>query len=144
MPELSIGKVAQATGLSASALRFYEKAGLLPPPARRSKQRRYDDSVFARIQIIRLALDAGFTIGETRNFLCGFSRDTPPSARWRELAQRKLVEVDSLMQRATRMKALLESSFRCTCPRLEDCEGYLDAALRRRKKRSNGACVKCD
>ena len=131
MSELSIGAVARATGLPASTLRYYEKAGLLPAPPRKSRQRRYDDRVFARIDIVRLALDAGFTIRETRNFLSGFSRETPPSARWRELAARKLAEIDAQMQRQQRMKRLLEQSFHCNCPRLEDCESWLTERRRR-------------
>src|SRR6267143_2978059 len=80
MRELSIGEVAREAGLSASALRYYEKAGLLPAPPRRSRQRRYNEAVFGRIYLIRLALEAGFTIGETRLFLSGFSEQTPPAA----------------------------------------------------------------
>jgi MerR family transcriptional regulator, redox-sensitive transcriptional activator SoxR len=125
MRELSIGEVARAAGVAASTLRYYERVGILPAPPRRSRQRRYDEGVFGRIELIRLALQAGFSISETRTFLCGFSGDTPPAARWRALAARKLEEVDALMQRAQRMKALLESSFRCRCPSLADCERYL-------------------
>ena len=125
MRELSIGKVAQAAGMSASALRYYEKAGLLPAPPRRSRQRRYDESVFGRIELIRVALDAGFTIRETRTFLSGFPADTPPAAR-------KLPELEQAIERAQRMKLLLESSFRCRCPELADCERFLSVARRGR------------
>ena len=130
MRELSIGQVAREAGLSTSALRYYEKAGLLPAPPRRSRQRRYEEAVFGRIYLIRLALEAGFTVGETRLFRSGFSEQTPPAARWRALAARKLKEVDALMDRAQRMKLLLETSFQCRCPRLEDCEKFLRAAKR--------------
>ena len=136
MKELSIGEVARQAGLSASALRYYERAGLLPAPPRRSRQRRYTEAVFGRISLIRLALEAGFTIGETRLFLSGFSEQTPPAARWRTLAARKLQEVDALMDRARRMKLLLETSFQCHCPRLEDCEKFLRAA----KRKQAGSC----
>jgi MerR family transcriptional regulator, redox-sensitive transcriptional activator SoxR len=132
MRELAIGEVAREAGLSTSALRYYERAGLLPAPPRRSRQRRYTEAVFGRIYLIRLALEAGFTIGETRLFLSGFSEQTPPAARWRALAARKLQEVDALMDRARRMKLLLETSFQCRCPRLEDCEQYLRSAKRQR------------
>lgn len=125
--ELSIGEVARASGLRPSALRYYESAGLLPVPPRRSRQRRYTAEIFGRIELIRLALAAGFTVGETRTFLSGFAADTPPAARWRALAARKLEEVNALMERAQRMKALLETSFRCRCPSLADCERYLTA-----------------
>jgi MerR family redox-sensitive transcriptional activator SoxR len=136
MRELSIGKVAQAAGISTSALRYYEKVGLLPAPPRRSRQRRYDESVFGRIELIRAALDAGFTIRETRTFLSGFTADTPPAARWRALAAHKLRELEEAIERAQRMKRLLESSFQCRCPQLADCERYLSAARPRRLKKA--------
>jgi MerR family transcriptional regulator, redox-sensitive transcriptional activator SoxR len=127
MGELSIGEVARTAGLRPSALRYYEKAGLLPAPPRRARQRRYDAAIFGRIELIRLALAAGFTVTETRSFISGFAADTPPATRWRTLATRKLAEVNALMERVTRMKELLESSFRCRCPSLNDCERYLTA-----------------
>jgi MerR family transcriptional regulator, redox-sensitive transcriptional activator SoxR len=130
MREYSIGEVARETGLAASALRFYEKQGLMPVPPRKSKQRRYDETVFGRIYVIQAALEAGFTIGETRLFLSGFSRETPPAVRWRTLAARKLEEIGARIERAQRMKLLLETGFHCRCPRLEDCEKYLRVVKR--------------
>lgn len=128
MRELSIGEVARASGVPASTLRYYEQAGLLPAPGRRSGQRRYSERVFGRIRLVRLALEAGFTISETRTLLSGFSAQTPPAARWRSLATRKLREVEELLERGQRMKLLLQNSFRCRCPSLEDCERYLGEA----------------
>ena len=119
---LLIGEVARRTGLSASALRYYEKAGLLPAPARTSKQRRYDPGIVGRIRIIVLARDAGFTIKQTRTFLSGFPIGTTPAARWRTLAMQKLEELNAQMNRITQMRAILEASFHCECHRLEDCE----------------------
>src|SRR5204862_7783365 len=110
MKELSIGEVAREAGLSASALRYYERAGLLPAPPRRSRQRRYTEAVFGRISLIRLALEAGFTIGATRLFLAGFSGPTAPAARWRALAVRQLEAVNALLDRGPRMKLLPETS----------------------------------
>lgn len=132
MHELSIGEVAREAGLATSAIRFYEKSGLLPAPPRRSKQRRYEEGVLGRLYLIRIARDAGFTIAETKLFLTGFSRETPPASRWRTLAARKLREVDALMERARQMKLLLESSFQCRCSRLEDCERLIRAACAKR------------
>ena len=131
MREYSIGQVARESGLSASALRYYERSGLLPAPPRHSRQRRYDESIFGRIELIRLARDAGFTISETRTFVSGFAAETPPAARWRVLAASKLAEIERLMERARRMKALLEASFKCRCLRLADCERYLSERRRR-------------
>jgi len=62
---------------------------------------------------------------ETRTFLTGFSATVTPAARWRALAERKLAEINGQMERYARMKELLESSFRCACPALPDCERAL-------------------
>jgi MerR family redox-sensitive transcriptional activator SoxR len=138
MQELSIGEVARVSGVPASALRYYETAGLLPAPPRRSGQRRYDPRIFGRIALIRLALDAGFTVSETRVFVSGFSPDTPPAARWRLLAARKLEELNAQLRRARRMKSLLETSFRCRCPSLADCERFLGEQRVRREPEAGG------
>jgi len=119
---MPIGEVARAAGLAPSAIRYYERAGLLPKPGRQSGQRRYGAETAARLRIIQLARDAGFTIAETRTFLSGFSPATTPAARWRALAERKLAALEAQSRRIVRMKTLLESSFHCGCLRIEDCE----------------------
>ena len=125
MPGISIGEVARRTGLAPSAIRYYEKAGLISPPSRSSRQRRFDADAFGRIRIIQLAREAGFTIDETRIFLSGFPTGTRPAERWRALAVRKMEELNAQIARCGEMKALLESSFRCDCVTLTDCERYV-------------------
>ncbi len=117
----SIGEVAQQAGLRPSAIRYYESVGLLPSPSRRNGRRRYDDSVFARLALIHLAQQAGFTIGEIKTLLHGFSRATPASARWRALTGRKLEEIEERIRQARRMKRVLERLAECECPTFEDC-----------------------
>jgi len=119
---MKIGDIARRTGLAASAIRYYEKTGLLPAPRRKSRQRNYDPEILARIAIIKLARDAGFTIRETKLFLTGFSEETTPSVRWRSLATEKLAEIERTLVQARKMKRLIESSFRCACPTIADCE----------------------
>jgi MerR family redox-sensitive transcriptional activator SoxR len=121
MSGLAIGALAKMTGLAPSAIRYYEKAGLLPKPDRHSGQRRYGRETVGRLRIVQLARDAGFTISETRTFLTGFSVSTPPAARWRSLAEKKLAEIETLMGRLAQMQKVLNSSFRCKCPRVDDC-----------------------
>jgi MerR family transcriptional regulator, redox-sensitive transcriptional activator SoxR len=122
MAGLMIGEVSRRAGVAASTLRYYEKAGLLPAPARFSKCRRYDPPILGRIRIILLARSAGFSVSETRTFLNGFPAGTTPALRWRKMAQRKMAELDQLAARITQMKLILDASFRCRCRRLEDCE----------------------
>ena len=131
---LSIGEVALSTGMRPSALRFYERVGLLPQPERTNGRRRYGGEVLRevlrRLALVRVAQQAGFTISEIGTLLDGFSDDTPPSERWRVLAQEKLPEVEALVGRALGMKELLERGLRCECVGTDDCalvdKGALD------------------
>jgi MerR family redox-sensitive transcriptional activator SoxR len=125
MHAMAIGDLARQAGLAPSAIRYYEKIGLMPAPPRRSGQRRYDSGALGRLRVIQLARDVGFSIEETRMFLSGFPPDTAPAARWRALAVRKMAELDALIARSTQIKAILEASFRCGCVRLEECERYM-------------------
>jgi MerR family transcriptional regulator, redox-sensitive transcriptional activator SoxR len=122
MSSMQIGELARIAGLAPSAIRYYEKAGLLSKPVRVGNQRRYGPAALGRLRIVLLARDAGFTIAETRTFLTGFSAATPPSARWRVLAERKLAEIDIQMTRIARMRELLTTSFHCECLRIDDCD----------------------
>jgi MerR family redox-sensitive transcriptional activator SoxR len=123
---MSIGVVARKAGVRTSALRYYERIGLLPTPEReKNGRRRYDGEALRealdRLTVVRVAQQAGFTILEIRTLLDGFSEDTPPSERWRVLAQDKLPEVEALVERALSMKDLLERGLRCECLSLEEC-----------------------
>jgi MerR family transcriptional regulator, redox-sensitive transcriptional activator SoxR len=124
---LSIGEVALRAGLNPSAIRYYERIGLLPNAERVSGQRRYDESVLGRLAVIEFAQRAGFTLAETRTLLSGFSEKVPPSARWRSLAQQKLPEVEALIARASGMKRLLEEGLECECLSLDECGPLLAA-----------------
>jgi MerR family redox-sensitive transcriptional activator SoxR len=127
---LSIGEVAARAHLSASAIRYYERAGLLPAPRRKSNRRVYDDDVFELLALIQLAQTAGFTVAETRSLLNGFERGTPPSQRWRGLATRKMKEIEERIERAERMRDVLERLLRCRCETLGQCvQSRKDAML---------------
>ena len=125
MEGTSIGEVARRAGVRPSALRYYERVGVLPSPGRENGRRRYGGEALRealdRMAVVRVAQRAGFTIAEIRTLLDGFSEDTPPSERWRVLAQDKLPEVEALVERALGMKVLLERGLRCECLSLEGC-----------------------
>ena len=127
MTFLMIGELARQAGVATSALRYYEKAWLLPSPARASNRRQYDPGVLGRIRIILLARDAGFSISETRTFLNGFPVGTRPALRWRAMAKRKIAELDELTTRLSQMRSILNATFNCECHRLEDCEQLVAA-----------------
>ena len=115
---LSIGEVAERTGLRPSALRYYEEVGLLSPPDRISGRRHYHASVLDRIRVISCAQSAGFRISEIRELLEG---EDGAQGAWRSLAERKLVEVNALIERAQATRRLLEDSLECCCQSLEEC-----------------------
>ena len=119
---ISIGEVARQTGLRPSALRYYEEEGLVSPVARVSGRRHYDPSVLDRLRVIACAQQAGFTIAEVRELLAG--EDGAPD-RWRSLAERKLREVDAVIEKAQATRRLLEESLRCHCVTLEECPTVL-------------------
>ena len=118
---MTIGDVARRTGLQASAIRYYEKIGLLPKTQRIAGQRRYEASVLNYLEVIDVARRAGFRIEEIRHLFHGFGKGTPAFRRWELLAQRKITEMNELIARAKKMKRLLEKADRCKCLDLEDC-----------------------
>ena len=126
MEELPIGEVARRAGIRPSALRYYESIGLMPAPKRVSGRRRYDQSTVQMLKVVQLAQQAGFTVAEIQTLLHGFAPDTPPAARWDPLARQKLQELDALIERAQKMKRILETGLHCGCLRLEDCAIVLE------------------
>jgi MerR family redox-sensitive transcriptional activator SoxR len=137
MPQLTISEVAQQVGLHASAIRYYEKIGLLPPAQRMSGQRRYDTTAIYRLAIIQWARQLGFTLDEIRRLFFGFRKVTRASERWQTLSRKKLAELDGLMDRIKTVRRLLNKMMQdCRCDTLEQCgkgifrSGCADLALK--------------
>src|SRR5579862_4682598 len=111
---MTIGEVARQTGLNASAIRFYEKAGLLPRATRLSGQRRYDPKILPRLALLDWAKECGFTLDEIRE-LFGKAGEAPLSQRMQKLCRKKIDELDALSQRIALMRGLLERAQKCQC-----------------------------
>ncbi len=124
---LTIGEVAKQAGLRASAIRFYEKAGLLPKPVRAGGQRRYDQSILGRLAVLRRAKECGLTLEEARGL---FNDQGRPSERWQRIARKKIVELDAMAERIKSMRDLLER--RCQCADLDECGRKMVEAKSRR------------
>jgi MerR family redox-sensitive transcriptional activator SoxR len=127
METMSIGEVARRARVAPSAIRYYERVGLLPKPPRTGGKRRYDEAVLDWLSLIALAREAGFTMAEIKRLVTGFVPGTRPAARWHELATRKLGEIEAMLARAERMRALLGVMLDCGCFRLDDCSALLAA-----------------
>ena len=69
MPDLTISEVARRAGLTASAIRYYERRRLIPEPPRRAGRRCYDPSIVARLRAVAAARRAGFAIEDIRTLL---------------------------------------------------------------------------
>jgi MerR family redox-sensitive transcriptional activator SoxR len=118
---MKIGELSRTTGIPASTLRYYENEGLIAKPARLGGIRIYDSSVLDNLTIIGIAKAAGFSVAEIYRLLRGFSGKTPPSKRWRALAEKKLSEVEERMDQLRRMKLVLNTVLGCECPSFDDC-----------------------
>jgi MerR family transcriptional regulator, redox-sensitive transcriptional activator SoxR len=133
MATMTIGEVARRAGLQASAIRYYEKIGMLPKTQRIGGQRRYEPSVVNYLEVINVAKHAGFRMDEIRHLFHGFGRRIPAFHRWQVLAQRKIAEMDDLIARAKKMKLLLKKADRCKCLDLEDCgKAFLARSVKKR------------
>src|SRR5215471_13308989 len=122
MPELTISQVARQVRLRPSAIRYYERIGLLPPAERLSGQRRYEPRVLYRLAIIQRARQLGFTLAEIRYLFVGFRDVTRASERWRTLSQRKLAELEQLMDGINAVRGLLKKLMtECRCDTLDQC-----------------------
>ena len=122
---MTIGEVAEKAGINASAIRYYERAGLLPEPGRVGGKRRYGPGVLRTLALVEAAKRTGLTIAEIRLLFHGFADEVGASERWRSLASRKLGEVDELVARLGQMRVLLAEALRCDCASLEGCTELL-------------------
>ena len=118
MPPLTIGEFSRRADVAATTLRYYERIGLIQPPARVGGQRRYDDAVLARLDVIRSCKAAGFTLEEIQVLFADEAAGRPES---RALAQAKLAEIDDRMAELRRAKAIVEWGMACRCPSIDRC-----------------------
>jgi MerR family redox-sensitive transcriptional activator SoxR len=124
---MRIGEAARRAGVRVSLIRYYEEIGLLPEPERVSGQRRYDETVLRRLAVIDVAQRAGLSLDEIRELVA--HGNDPMSDRLRELAERRLPEIDALIERAQRVRAWLQTATGCSCQALDDCALFDDPAL---------------
>ena len=120
MAELTIGEVARQSGLSPHTLRYYEKVGLLPAPARRSGRRSYHPAVLRRLAFLKRARQAGFGIERLRQLVATLDGDRPTPAS-RETGAQQLEELDASIRELKRARELLAGLLDCPCSNLTSC-----------------------
>jgi len=111
-----IGEAAKRAGVRPSAIRYYEKQGLLSAERGAGGRRVFTMEAVERLALIRHAKALGFSLDEIRQLMGAF-----PDRRWSELAASKLIEVDALLHRVQSMRAGLERISECQCRDLQQC-----------------------
>jgi MerR family redox-sensitive transcriptional activator SoxR len=119
--QVKIGELAARANLKPSAIRYYEKVGILEAPHRVRGQRRYPVDALDRVRLIRFAGEMDFTLAEIKIFLAGLRDSAPVGPRWKKLAHVKIKQVDDSIKRSRQLKSLLEHLLHCHCPSLQVC-----------------------
>lgn len=123
--DMSIGEVAEIVGVATSTLRYYEEIGLIPEPQRLNGRRRYAEDILPVLALIQLAKDSNFTLDEIKELLHDFPAEMPVSERWQIIAERKIAEVDAIIQQAQSTKELLVESISCEFLHFELDEAFI-------------------
>jgi DNA-binding transcriptional MerR regulator len=119
--QLTIGELASATGVATSALRYWEELGLLPTPARVSGQRRYPASAVGLVGEILLLRDVGYTLRDLKALITSRSDGLDT---WRELAQRKLAELDERIAQAQAARTAIAHALDCPHQDIHSCPNF--------------------
>jgi MerR family redox-sensitive transcriptional activator SoxR len=118
---LSIGQLAERFGLNTSAIRYYERTGVLPEPARESGRRRYGPDAVRRLRLLEVAKRAGFTLDEARMLLENADAGNAGSDALRDLARSRLPDIDALIARAQAMREWMLAAADSTCASFDAC-----------------------
>lgn len=122
---LTIGEVAERTGVSPSALRFYEAEGLITTTRSSGGQRRYARSTLRRVAFIRVAQRVGLSLDEIRCALDTLPRSrTPTKADWGRLSAAWRPRLDEQIAVLERLRDELTSCIGCGCLSLRSCTLY--------------------
>lgn len=125
MAGFSIGKLADRTGLSVSAIRFYEARGLVTPERNAGGQRRFAASDMRRLSFIMITQQLDFSLTEIREMLEGLpAARTPTQADWARISKRLQARVDKRIERLEQMRANLTGCIGCGCLSLKRCALY--------------------
>jgi len=121
--ELTIGEVVERSGVTASALRFYERRGLIAAARTDGNQRRYDRSVLRRIAFIRAGSAAGITLTEIGAALAGLPTHRTPSRRdWERLSKRWRDDLDARIETLQALRNRLSTCIGCGCLSIDKCD----------------------
>jgi MerR family redox-sensitive transcriptional activator SoxR len=119
---LSIGAVAERTGVAPSALRYYEAEGLLSSTRSDGNQRRYHREVLRRVSFIRVAQRVGLTLDEIRDALAALPESrTPTQDDWSRISQAWRPRLDEQIHLIERLRDRLDGCIGCGCLSMKAC-----------------------
>ena len=120
---LSVGDVAERSGVSVSALHFYEAKGLIKSVRNTGNHRRYPRDVLRRVAVIRVAQRAGIPLASIRDALSALPNGRTPTARdWRELSSAWRADLEMRIAELTKLREQLVSCIGCGCLSLKACK----------------------
>ncbi|PRX48563.1 MerR family redox-sensitive transcriptional activator SoxR [Prauserella shujinwangii] len=119
---LSIGQVAERSGVPHTTLRFYEERGLITSERSAGNQRRYPRTVLRRIAFIRAAQRVGLSLEQIGDALATLPRDhAPTKADWAKLSRNWRDELDARIDALQRLRDQLTGCVGCGCLSLRTC-----------------------
>lgn len=122
MTTLTIGELADRSGVATSAIRFYETRGLVGSERTTGNQRRYPKSTLRRVAFIRTAQRVGLTLEEIGDALATLPDGrTPTKADWARLSQTWRPRLDEQIRRIELLRDRLDSCIGCGCLSLRSC-----------------------
>ncbi|GAB5347830.1 Redox-sensitive transcriptional activator SoxR [Alteriqipengyuania sp. 357] len=122
---LTIGDLARRTGLSVSAIRYYEDKGLLEPHRSGGNQRRFLRSDIRRLSFIQIAQRLGLSLGEIEAELAHLPQGRTPTARdWAAISQAIRERLDARIAELERARDTLDGCIGCGCLSLKKCALY--------------------
>jgi MerR family transcriptional regulator, redox-sensitive transcriptional activator SoxR len=120
--ELSVGQVAQRSGVAVSTVHYYEARGLIRSWRSPGNQRRFVRGVLRRIAFIRVAQRAGIPLKEIRDVLSTLPHGRPPTSEdWRRLSSGWRAELDERILRLTQLRDRFDKCIGCGCLSLNAC-----------------------
>ncbi|WP_322755109.1 redox-sensitive transcriptional activator SoxR [Frankia sp. Cas3] len=119
---LTVGEVARRSGFAASALRYYEREGLLSAARTSGGQRRYERHILRRLAFIRAARNVGLSLDEVAAALAELPGGrTPTKADWTKLSRGWRTRLDDQITALTALRDGLDSCIGCGCLSLQLC-----------------------
>jgi MerR family redox-sensitive transcriptional activator SoxR len=121
--ELTVGQVAQRSGVAISALHFYERNGLISSIRTSGNQRRYHRDTLRRVAFIRASQNVGMSLAVIRAALEELpSERTPTRADWARLSDQWRTELDSRIAQLQALRSQLAECIGCGCLSLRGCD----------------------